>query len=223
MGWDANGIVFLSEPDFEKACGASPGFNARGYRHALAPIWLLDFWQDESHDPFCSQLFDEQTISGEIQFDSSAAEVAVRTELMSVLNSKFIEETQLLNFAATLSNLSAARTFLFAGDDNEFDFACIAESGQITKYRFRCGDTYVDFCDGRITCCQLQMEGVIQIPKTIELGPSINCDEGQPCFESALQIWDLDQIDSDELFGFGSMEPLYEVENEFNVVFESSV
>src|SRR5262245_31529470 len=63
MGYFTNGFVFISAPDFKAASAAVPGRFARGYKHKVNALWLLDLWRPRGRlqlrcAPFCDPAAD---------------------------------------------------------------------------------------------------------------------------------------------------------------------
>jgi len=139
MGYLTTGFLFLAEPPFAAIADAFAGFAARGYRHKVRPVWVLDLWEKPwrkgaTHFPFQERF---AAIEAVVPPSGGPDGIAFLRELDALL-SALGDEADLLvakecRIALGVSRLANAPTFFFAGDDDLVDVACAADSGRLAR------------------------------------------------------------------------------------------
>lgn len=238
MGYFANAIVLTSEPDFNLASAANPDRLARGYKHKIHPIWLLDYWKPRGklglrQAPFCDPAIgafrtDISTLNAQ-----SSAFLGTLQRLKQHLNSSSGEpEISYVHLAIAVAAKLQAPVFCFAADDEELDFGCRVEPGSVVSLGCRFDWLEVRYSNGQVAVTpqnvftegnEDEFEGMIVGVESlagVSVLPAVELENGRTLYENPVEQWPVEAGYPAEVLGLGTWDPLLNVESDFTVVYE---
>jgi len=237
MGYFANALVFKSQPDFDSLVKINPGRFARGYRHNTKPFWLLDFWMPRGTirrrvGPFCDPAFAPGKYC-----DSSLASKTLHPvgKLLSIFKAVSISpgiELEYVQFAIEVSRAAKNYVYCFAADDNDLDVGINASDGELLSFGIRSDCISFVFENNRCTTTPInlydddsQKEFARTLAKLKEIGITEIAEvrdgmDGQQLYEHPVGQWRFENGTAEEILGLGTWDPLNNLENDFEIVFE---
>jgi len=237
MGYLTTGFLFLAEPPFAAIADAFAGFAARGYRHKVRPVWVLDLWEKPwrkgaTHFPFQERF---AAIEAVVPPSGGPDGIAFLRELDALL-SALGDEADLLvakecRIALGVSRLANAPTFFFAGDDDLVDVACAADSGRLARFRCRMGYLTVVHDEGKSEIVPSEpldededaafQESLAAARAAVNWSMTPDSSDGnRRLHESALALWPAQAGTPGEPLGVGTWDPAQNLDADFDVVFE---
>jgi hypothetical protein len=231
-------LVFAAEPDFAAVGSAVSDRHVRGYKHNRRPVWLLDVWQPRGKLAFRRAPFCDPAATG-FRMDLEAVDADSRGFLakLQLLREAIGQRTadpELGNLHLALAVAKAARqfTFFFAADDDETDMGCQTVAGSLVSFGGRIDRLAVQYSEGRTTVTPLSFledDDEEDLRKLIARAsrvagvsflPPRDIEGGQTLYENPVAQWPTDAGDPAEILGFGTWDPLLNIERDFAVVFE---
>lgn len=238
MGYFANGFVFTAEPNFAAVPPVLPGRSIRGYKHNHRDLWLLDVWKSRGrlrrHAPFCEPAA-EDFIADHSSFDDPTQQFL--TTFQQVITTcepgAGSDEVSINQMALVIAAAARRPTYFFAADDEELDLGGRADPKALLSFSCRLCRTSVRYDRGRVEVTPLSYgedeldvqafaDCMKALPQVI-LHPSRDMGDGPLLYENPVEQWPQEAGDPTAILGFGTWDPLLNVESDFHVVFESLV
>jgi hypothetical protein len=143
MGNFIAGVVVAAEPNWAALDSLPAAIGLTGYRHRRNPYCLLDFWchSTQPSHPFADGY--ENSAFYEIQANIQIE----RFETLAALHRE-IYGAGWIRLALQISRMLEGSAFLFAGDDEFYDFACKATPTAIERLRITVDTNYLIELDG---------------------------------------------------------------------------
>jgi hypothetical protein len=233
LGYYGNGFIFTSTPAWPALETLPSNFGFTGYRHKASGVFALDVWKCTGHQhwPFTD-------MPGQVAMPplpGSTEDVLERfNEICETIRTAEITEAiygePLLRLTAYLSSILGVDTFFFAADDELTDMAARARVSRLTDFRVRFGAYAVDFSagafrvtprsfveDGEIAYSENVLARIRALPGTTVTDPE-RVMNGNPLYESAVQLWPPDAGDPAKLLGIGTWDPFLQIEEDFSRV-----
>lgn len=236
MGYFVNALVFDTPPDFNAIVKINPGRFACGYKHKSKPFWLLDFWLPRGTirrrvGPFCDPAF----ARGQF-FESFPSEpLHPMNRLLSLFEAVDIDpdvELEYIHFAVAVSRATKNDVHCFAADDNELDVGVNAANGNLVSFGVRRDCISFVYENDQCTVTPINLfdeeneeEFVRTVGKLKSLGVTEFADvrdnmDGQQLFEHPVGQWPFDNGTAEEILGLGTWDPLINLDNDFEIIFE---
>jgi len=238
MGYLTTGFLFLAEPPFAAIADAFTGFAARGYRHKVRPVWVLDLWEkpwrkNATHFPLQERF---AAIEAVVPPPGGQDDPAFLRELDDLLAALGDEGDPLVakecRIALGVSRLAKAPTFFFAGDDDLIDVACATDSGRLLRFRCRMGHLTVVHDEGKTEIVPFEpldededagLQEIVAAARgavTWPVTPPAPFDGGHRLHDSALALWPAQAGQPGEPLGVGTWDPAQNLDADFDIVFE---
>lgn len=240
MGSFSNGFVFTIEPDFEGLADCVRDRNLRGYAHRSRDVWLLDAWEpskrpETQHRPFTTDVVRRVPFESSTEHASPAArqflDVLPRIKQQTFLSSPEPEHSG-LKIALAISHAVEGEVYFFAADDELVDCACIASKRNLSRVRCRFDQLDVEFENGSTLITPLLFEEhpdygqpASDIPDLtgkfagVVIRPAREI-EALELYANPAKLWPSSAGDPGETLGFGTWEPLMNLERDFQIVFQ---
>jgi len=233
LGYYGNGFIFTSTPAWPALEMLPSDFGFTGYRHKTSGVFALDVWKCTGHPhwPFT----DEPGRMAMTPLPGSTEDVLARFgEICEAIRTAEITEAiygeSLLRLTVYLSSILGVDTFFFAADDELRDMAARAQGRVLTDFRVRFGAYAVAFSGGtfRVTARSFVEDDEIAysenvlariraLPGTTVTEPE-RVTNGNPLYESALQLWPSEAGDPAKLLGIGTWDPFLQIDEDFSKV-----
>lgn len=239
MGYYSQAIVLAHSPGEELLEAIPHQFAYRVFSHRANPLWLIDLATDKrsADPPFSTYCGDEVDL---VSTPPYAADLIARyTQLLRLMRPQVAYGIGWLQLAAHLSSIDRSSVFLFAADDETFNFACLAEDGRVISLQaeFEPFDVSLvaerlhvrhvvsleDFYDEEeprgphytVPCMDCDRLGAV--PGVI-VDSFLELDNGRPFYRVPLESWPRGWGDPIELLRLGTWDPLTNIDADFQLV-----
>lgn len=236
MGYLSSGFAFDGIPDWGAVHSVFESFSIRGYKHKECGVCLLDVWKSKknhpSRYPFTTQPIPAESIPHPMP---TSRITAAFDEICSILSAVETVEYQpdWLCIPLLLSSAIDRPTFAFTADDDLVDYGALASPTALVRMGCQIGMFDIVLENGIFSVTPFASEeqeetveyddelfAALASIEEVRVLPARAISGGLQIYRHPSDMWPSEWGDVEKLLGFGTFDPLLDLDNDFEVVYE---